>query len=70
MTVDYIHGALSGAHFEIIEDQKPFYGEVRELPGVYATGSTLEKCRVNLRDMIEGWIILSLKRNLPTPEIG
>jgi predicted RNase H-like HicB family nuclease len=62
--------ALNRAHYEIIEDEEPFYGEVKELPGVWASGTTLEECRKNLKDSIEGWILLSIKKELPIPKLG
>jgi len=45
MIVEYITAALHHARYEIIEDDEPYYGEVPELPGVWATGTTLEACR-------------------------
>jgi len=69
MIVDYIQAALDLAHYEIIDDPEPYYGEVSELPGVYATGGTLEACRHSLSEVIEGWLIISLKKNLPIPTI-
>jgi len=65
MLTEYIEEALKLAKYEIIEDEEPFYGEVEELPGVWATGKTLEECRSNLKEVIEGWILVSLKKNLP-----
>ena len=70
MLIEYIEEALNRAHYEIIEDVEPFYAEVKELPGVWASGTTLEECRKNLRDTIEGWIILSIKKELPIPKLG
>jgi predicted RNase H-like HicB family nuclease len=52
MIVDYINAALKHAHYEIIKDDEPFYGEVVELKGVWATGKTLEECRKNLEETI------------------
>ena len=69
MLGEYIQTALDHAHYELIEDEEPYYGEVRELEGVYATGHSLEACRRNLADVVEGWLILSLRKNLPVPEI-
>ena len=65
MLVEYIQAALDHAHYELIEDEEPYYGEVRELQGVYASGRSLEECRRNLADVLEGWLILSLRKNLP-----
>ena len=69
MILEYIEKALSHARYEIIEDDEPYYGEVPELAGVYATGKTLEECRENLKEVIEGWIIVRLRRGLLIPMI-
>jgi len=69
MILAYIEKALSHARYEIIEDRNPYYGEVPELAGVWATGPTLEECRKNLIDVIDGWIVIRLKRGLPIPPI-
>jgi predicted RNase H-like HicB family nuclease len=58
------------AVFEVIDDEEPYYGEVPELKGVWASGKTMEECRKNLRIVIEDWIELSLKYNLPISPIG
>lgn len=70
MITEYIKEALKRANYEIIEDEEPYYGEIPELNGVWATGKNLEECRENLIDVIEGWIILSIKKGLPIPKIG
>ena len=70
MITEYIEAALSKAKYELIEDEEPFYGEVPELEGVWATGKTLEECRKNLVEVIDGWILVRLRRGLPIPPIG
>ena len=70
MIIEYIEAALSKAKYEIIEDEEPYYGEVPGLNGVWATGKTLEECRDNLREVIDGWIVVRLRNNLPIPPIG
>ena len=70
MLRNYIQAALERAHYEIIEDAEPFYGEVPELRGVWATGETLEACRDALESTIEGWLLVRLSHNLRIPEIG
>jgi predicted RNase H-like HicB family nuclease len=69
MISDYVEKALQKAHYEIIEDAEPFYGEVAELQGVWATGKTLEECRSNLASTIEGWILVRISRHLNIPEL-
>ena len=70
MLTEYIEEALKKAQYEIIDDDEPYYGEVLELKGVWATGNTLEECRNSLKDVIEGWLILSIKKGLPIPKLG
>jgi len=54
----------------MIDDEEPYYGEVPELRGVWATGNTLEECRKNLKEVIEGWLVISIKKGLPIPQLG
>jgi Uncharacterized conserved protein len=70
MITDYIEAALAQAKYEIIEDEEPYYGEVPILAGVWATGKTLEECRQNLAEVIDGWIVVRLKKGLSIPPIG
>ena len=70
MLIEYIEEALKRARYEIIDDEDPYYGEIEDLKGVWATGKTLEECRENLKDVTEGWILLSLKKGLTIPKLG
>ena len=63
MLTEYIDEALRRARYELIEDEEtPYYGEVPELPGVWASGRTLEGCRRELKEVVEGWILVSVRR--------
>ena len=64
MLVEYIQAALERAKYELIEDEEPYYGEISELKGVWVTGKTLEERRKKLADVIEGWLIIRLKKRL------
>jgi len=70
MILEYINAALERANYEIIEDAEPYYGEIPELPGVFATGRTLEECRRNLAGVIDEWLIIRLRRGLPIPPVA
>jgi len=70
MLTQYIQSALDHAHYEIIEDEEPYYGEVASLEGVWATGKTLEECRRNLAAAIEDWLLFSVAKGLPIPSLG
>ncbi|MDP2807574.1 MAG: type II toxin-antitoxin system HicB family antitoxin [bacterium] len=70
MIMEYIQEAFRRARYEIIDDDEPFYGEVPELKGVWAQGKTLEECRENLADVIDGWILVRLRKGLVIPNLG
>jgi predicted RNase H-like HicB family nuclease len=69
MLQNYISNYLNKAKYELIDDGKKFYAEIKELRGVWATGNTLEECRQNLANTLEGWLILRLRKNLPVPNL-
>jgi predicted RNase H-like HicB family nuclease len=69
MIQNYISNYLNKAKYELIDGGKNFYAEIKELRGVWATGKTLEECRENLVNTLEGWIILRLRKNLPVPNL-
>jgi predicted RNase H-like HicB family nuclease len=70
MITEYINAALGKAKYEIIEDEEPYYGEISGLEGVWASGKTLEECRHNLAEVIDGWLVVRLRRGLSIPAIG
>ena len=70
MITEYISGALKKARYEKITDRNPYYGEIPGLKGVWATGKTLGECRRNLSEVLDGWIIVRLRKSLPLPKIN
>ena len=69
MFAEYIQAAMDKATYEIIDDSEPFYGEVPELQGLWATGKTLEECRKNLMEALEDWIAAHLAWGYPIPPL-
>ena len=57
------------AHYEILPDDNSYYGEIPGFAGVYANSETLEDCRDELEEVLEGWIFLKISRNLPLPVV-
>lgn len=66
----YIQAALDRAHYEIIQDEEQYFGTVPGLDGVWASGTSLESCRMNLADVVEDWVFISIARGLPIPQLG
>ena len=60
---------MEHARYEILNDDRSFYGEIRECPGVYANAETLEKCRSELEEILEEWLLFRIYKNLPVPKV-
>jgi predicted RNase H-like HicB family nuclease len=56
----YIQAVMRRAVYEILSDGT-FYGEIPGFQGVYANAGTLEICREQLQEVLEGWIVLGLR---------
>ncbi len=60
MLTQYIQAAMRRAVYEILSDGT-FYGEIPGFQGVYANAETLEACREQVQEVLEGWIVLGLR---------
>ena len=70
MLTSYIRAAMGQARYEILPDDKTYYGEVPGFQGVYANAPDLEACREELESTLEDWILLRVSRHLPLPEVA
>ncbi|HEY7492324.1 MAG TPA: type II toxin-antitoxin system HicB family antitoxin [Candidatus Tectomicrobia bacterium] len=69
MLMPYIQAALRYATYEILSDDRSFYGEIPVCNGVYANATTLEDCRTQLVEVLEEWSLFRVYKNLPLPVI-
>ena len=69
MLTQFIQAAMRQAKYEILSDQS-YYGEIPGFAGVYANAPTLESCREQLQEVLEGWIVLGLRLGHTLPEAG
>jgi len=65
----YAHTAMKKARYEILPDDGTFYAEIPGFDGVYANSGTLESCRDELEEVLEEWILLRIRLNLPLPVV-
>ena len=68
MLTEYVQTAMHLAHYEIMENGR-YWGEVPPLPGVWAEAATLEQCRDTLREVLEDWLLVGLRRGHTIPVI-
>ena len=68
MLTIYIQAAMRSARYEILDD-KSYYGEIPDLPGVFANADRLDSCREQLQEVLDGWILLGLHLGHGLPEV-
>lgn len=69
MLTEYVNAAMRQAKYEILPD-RTYYGEIPGFQGVYANAETLETCRDELQEVLEGWIVLGLQMGHSLPIVG
>ena len=57
MISDYIRNKLKTASYKILKDGT-YFGEIKGVKGVWANAKNLEKCRQELRDVLEDWVVV------------
>src|SRR5687767_6338592 len=70
MLTAYIQAAMRRAKYEILEDDGTFYGEIPGFQGVWANAATLEECRDELMEVLEGWLLLGVAHGHELPEVN
>ncbi len=61
MLTDYIRAAMAKAQYEILPEDKTYFGEIPGVQGVWANEDTLEACREELQSVLEDWILVGLR---------
>lgn len=69
MLTDFIMKKLHTAKYKLLED-KTYFGEIPSLRGVWANAKTLEGCRKELQEVLEDWLVLSLKKDKQVPGLS
>ena len=64
---EYGDAAMREAEYEELEDDEGFTGTIPELDGVIGYAKSLESCRLDLREALEGWIMVSFQHRFPVP---
>jgi predicted RNase H-like HicB family nuclease len=71
MLIEYVTAAMAKARYEFIKNgPHPYYGSIPACKGVWATGATLEACRAELQEALDGWVTMRLRRGLKLPVIA
>ena len=68
MLSDYMDQAMQHAQYERIEDGT-YFATIPGFEGLWASGKTEGECRKELREVLEGWILLGISRHDTLPEV-
>jgi len=69
MLTDYIAKQLGRAKYKILADGT-YFGEIPGLRGVWADADSIEHCRDELQEVLEGWILLKVRDRELIPGLG
>ena len=68
MLNDYMDKAMQHAQYERIEDGT-YFARIPGFKGVWANASTMQECHNELREVLEGWILLNIADHTPLPVV-
>ena len=69
MLTDFIVKKLTVARFKLLSDGS-YFGEIPGIRGVWANAKTLSACQNELREVLEDWIVVSLKKDKKIPGLS
>ncbi|MCP5110820.1 MAG: type II toxin-antitoxin system HicB family antitoxin [bacterium] len=69
MISQYLQAAMRRATYEILPDDRSYYGEIPGFQGVYANADTLEQCRQELEEVLEDWILVGVSEHHELPVV-
>ncbi len=70
MLARFLDAAMELAHYEIIEDEAAYWGEIPGFQGLWAKHKTLTGCQRELREALSDWVALRLRLGLNIPELA
>lgn len=68
MLNDYMDKAMQYAQHEHIEDGT-YFDRIPGFKGVWSNMPTMQECRNELREVLEGWILLNIADDIPLPVV-
>ncbi len=69
MIREYIDAAMAKAEYKTLPEGGSYYGEIPGFKGVWANKDTLEECCIELEEVLEEWLLLSISFNLGIPVV-
>lgn len=58
------------ARFERIDRKRVYFGRITGFRGVWAQGKTQRECEKNLREVLEEWLLIKIRKHRFVPTAG
>lgn len=68
MITEYLDAAMAKARYEILEDGT-YYGEIPGFTGVWAQSEMLSGCQKELRETLEEWLLIKVRKSSFIPKV-
>lgn len=69
MITQYIEAIMKKARYEILEDDRSIYWSIPWFTWVWANAKTLEKCREELQEILEEWLLIKIRKMKFVPTV-
>ena len=69
MLRSYLDAAMRHAHYERLEGDEGFYGEIPGFDGLWASAPTREACVDELASTLEDWVVAGLQLGHELPSV-
>ena len=69
MLRDYMNAAMARATYKALPEDGSWYGEIPGFQGVWANARTPQACRVELEEVLEEWLLLSISCGFDIPGV-
>lgn len=67
MFTQYVQKTMRKARIERVEDG--YYGSIRGFQGVWAQGKTKRECEQQLREVLEEWLLIKIRKQQFVPTV-
>lgn len=66
MISDFVSKKLKEARYKLLKN-RTYFGEIPSIKGIWANAKNLEDCRRELQEVLEDWILLSIRDQRTVP---
>ena len=70
MFTRFVESVMRKARFERIDRKRMYFGRIPGFTGVWAEGKTLHECERDLREVLEEWLLIKIRKHRFVPTTG